>query len=102
MLERGSDVYIEDMLGVDALATKMINFVGDCIEDYDELVSTLDRFEFHSKPKRLELYMKNHDSPPAKLFVEKAPKLELKALQSHLRYAFLWREGTLPIIIRPI
>uniref|UniRef100_M1DGD9 Integrase core domain containing protein n=1 Tax=Solanum tuberosum TaxID=4113 RepID=M1DGD9_SOLTU len=95
----GSDVFIEDRLGVDALSAVMINFEGDCIEDYDELVAALDRFEFRSKPKRLELDMKNRDSPPTKPFIKEAPKLELKALPSHLRYVFLGRDGTLPVII---
>uniref|UniRef100_M1DQB8 Integrase core domain containing protein n=1 Tax=Solanum tuberosum TaxID=4113 RepID=M1DQB8_SOLTU len=89
----------EERLGVDALATVMINFKGDGIEDYDELVASLDRFEFRSKPKKLELDMKNRDSPPAKSSVEEAPKLELKALPSHLSYVFLGTDGTLPVII---
>ncbi|KAH0679182.1 hypothetical protein KY284_020267 [Solanum tuberosum] len=69
IVERGSKVSIKERLGVDALATK------------------------------LELDMKNRDSPPVKLSVEEAPKLELKALPSHLRYVFLGRDATLPIII---
>ena len=99
IVKQGSDVSIEERLGVDALAAVMMNFEGDGIEDYDELVAALDRFEFHSKPKRLELDMKNRDSPPARPSVEEAPKLELKALPSHLRYVFLGRDGTLPVII---
>uniref|UniRef100_M1DF62 Integrase core domain containing protein n=1 Tax=Solanum tuberosum TaxID=4113 RepID=M1DF62_SOLTU len=34
--------------------------------DYDELVAALDGFEFCSNPRRLELDMKNRDSPPAR------------------------------------
>ncbi|KAK4726947.1 hypothetical protein R3W88_031864 [Solanum pinnatisectum] len=94
-----SDVSIEEWMGVDALAAVMMNFEGDCIEDYDELVAALDRFEFHSKSKRLELHMKNRDSPPVKPSIKEAPKLELKALPSHLRYVSLGRDGTLPVII---
>ncbi|KAH0682220.1 hypothetical protein KY289_019972 [Solanum tuberosum] len=97
--ERGSDVSIEERLGVDAVVAVMMNFEGNGIEDYDELVAALDMFEFCSKPKKLELDMKNRDSPPAKPSVEEAPKLELKALPSHLRYVFLGRDGTLPVII---
>ncbi|KAK4727052.1 hypothetical protein R3W88_031969 [Solanum pinnatisectum] len=75
-----------------------MNFKGDGIEDYDQLVAALDRFKFCSKPK-LELDMKNCDSPPTKPSVEEASKLKLKALPSHLRYVFLGRDGTLPVII---
>ncbi|KAG5568878.1 hypothetical protein H5410_064106 [Solanum commersonii] len=84
IVEQCSDVSIEERLGVDALAAVMMNFEGDGIEDYDELVAALDR---------------NHDSPPAKPYVEEAPKLLLKALPSYLRYVFLGRDSTLPIII---
>ncbi|XP_049371952.1 uncharacterized protein LOC125836842 [Solanum verrucosum] len=98
MVERGSKVSIEERLGVDTLAAVMINFEGDGIEDYDELVAALDRFAFRSKPKKLELDMKNGDSPPAKLSGEEDPKLELKVLPSHLRSVFLGRDGTLTVI----
>ena len=43
--------------------------------------------------------MKNLESPPAKPSIEKAPKLELKALPPHLRYVFLGKGDTLPVII---
>lgn len=43
--------------------------------------------------------MKNHDSPLARLSIEEAPKLDLKALPSYFRYVFLWRGGTLHVII---
>ncbi|KAK4733986.1 hypothetical protein R3W88_008247 [Solanum pinnatisectum] len=54
IVESGFEVSIEERLGVDALAVVMMNFEGDGIEDYDELVTALDRLEFRSKPKRLE------------------------------------------------
>ncbi|XP_049414602.1 uncharacterized protein LOC125877313 [Solanum stenotomum] len=99
IVEGGSEVPIEERLGVDALAVVMMNFESDGIEDYDELVIVLDRFEFCSKPKRLELDLKNHTSPPARPSVEEAPNLELKALPSHLRYILLQIYGTLSVII---
>lgn len=52
-----------------------------------------------SKPKRLELDINNHESPTAKPSIEKAPKLEFKALPAHLRYIFLGINETLPVII---
>uniref|UniRef100_M1E034 Integrase core domain containing protein n=1 Tax=Solanum tuberosum TaxID=4113 RepID=M1E034_SOLTU len=56
--EHGSDVSIEERSGVDALSAVIMNFEGDGIEVYDELVAALDRFKFRSKPKKLELDMK--------------------------------------------
>ncbi|XP_049372643.1 uncharacterized protein LOC125837597 [Solanum verrucosum] len=99
IMERGSKVSTEERLGVDALAAVVTNFEGDGSEDYDELIAAFDRFKFRSKPTKLELDMKNRDSPPAKPFVEEAPKLEFKALPSDLRYVFLGIDGNLPIII---
>ncbi|KAK4729438.1 hypothetical protein R3W88_022426 [Solanum pinnatisectum] len=98
-MEKGYEVSVEERLGVDTLAAVMINFEGDGIEDYDELVTALDRFEFRSKPKRLELDMNNRDSLPARPFVEEALILEIKDLPSHLRYVHLGRNGTLSVII---
>ena len=43
--------------------------------------------------------MKNHESPPVKPSIKDAPKLELKALPPHLRYEFLGKGDTLPVII---
>ena len=43
--------------------------------------------------------MKHRESPPARPSIEEAQKLELKALPSHLRYVFLGRDDTFPIII---
>ena len=43
--------------------------------------------------------MKNRESPPVKPSIKEAPKVELKALQSHLRYEFLGNGDTLPVII---
>uniref|UniRef100_M1D9K3 Integrase core domain containing protein n=1 Tax=Solanum tuberosum TaxID=4113 RepID=M1D9K3_SOLTU len=99
IVERGSDVSIEERLGVDALAVAMMNFEGDGIEDYDELVAVLDRFDIHSKPKRLELDMKNRDSPPTKSSIEEAPKLELTVLPSHLSTALRNRSATRRLLI---
>ena len=66
-----------------------MNFESDCIEEYKSLVAALDRGDVRFKPKKFELDMKNRESPPAKPSIEEAQKLELKALPSHLRYAFL-------------
>ncbi|KAG5615068.1 hypothetical protein H5410_014892 [Solanum commersonii] len=43
-VESGSEVQIEERLGIEALAAIMINFDSDGIEEYDELVATLDKY----------------------------------------------------------
>ena len=43
--------------------------------------------------------MKNYESPPAKPSIDKSPKLDLKALPPHMRYVFLGKYETLPVII---
>ena len=43
--------------------------------------------------------MKNRESPPTKPSIEKAPKLELKALPPHLRSEFIGNGENLPVII---
>ena len=63
-----------------------MNFDNDCIEEYESLVAALDRDDIRFKPKKYELDMKNHESPPAKPSIEEALKLELKAPPPHLRY----------------
>ena len=43
--------------------------------------------------------MKHHESLSVRPSIVEAPKLELKALPSHLRYVFLGRDETLSVII---
>ncbi|KAH0756696.1 hypothetical protein KY290_026966 [Solanum tuberosum] len=64
--ESGSEVQIEERLGVEALAAVMMNFKSDGIEEYDELVAALDKYEYRAKPKKYELDMKNRESPPTR------------------------------------
>ena len=75
-----------------------MNFENNGIEEYGYLVAALDRGEFRSKLKKLELDMKHRESPPARPSTEEAPKLDLKAQPPHLRYVFLGRDNTLPVI----
>ena len=67
-------------LGVEALATVIMNFDSDCIEEYGSLVVALDRGDVRFKPKKLELDMMHCESPTAKTSIEEAPKVELKSL----------------------
>ncbi|XP_070050853.1 uncharacterized protein [Nicotiana tomentosiformis] len=45
------------------------------------------------------LHSEERKNPPAKPSIEAPPQLELKPLPSHLRYAFLGPNSTLPVII---
>ena len=76
-----------------------MNFDNDCIKEYGLLVVALYRGDVRFKPKKFELDMKNRESPPAKLSIEEAPKVELKTLPPHLRYEFLGNGDTFPVII---
>ena len=76
-----------------------MSFDRDCIEEYESLVAALDRGDVRFKPKKFKLDMKNRESPPTKPSIEEAPKVELKALPPHLRYEFLGKGDTLPVII---
>ncbi|KAK4721218.1 hypothetical protein R3W88_011451 [Solanum pinnatisectum] len=53
------EVSIEERFGIKALAAMIMNFDGDGIDKYDELVFALDGVEFHHKQRKLDLDMKN-------------------------------------------
>ena len=76
-----------------------MNFDSDGIEEFNSLMDTLERNEYRSRTKKLELEMKHRESPPARPSIIEAPKLELKALLPHLRYVFYSRDDTLRVII---
>ena len=82
-VESISEVQTEERLGIEALAAVIMNFESDGIKYYGSLVDATERNGYRSKPKRLELDMKNCNSPPAKKPLEEAPKYDLKALPSH-------------------
>ena len=42
--------------------------------------------------------MKHREYSPARPSIDEALKLEIKALQPHLRYVFLGRDDTMPVI----
>ena len=76
-VESTSEVQIEECLGVEALAAIIMNFESDGIEEYGSLVVALERGEYRSKTKEIELDMKHRKSPSTKQSIEEAPKLEL-------------------------
>ena len=89
----------EEILGVEALEEVIMNFDSDGIEEYNYLVAALEQNDYQSKPKKLELDLKHHESPPARPSIVEAPKLDLKAIPPHMRYVFLGGDDTLPVII---
>ena len=98
-VEESFEVQIEERLGVEALAAMIINFDSDGIKKYGSLVGELDQGNVRFKPKKFELDIQHRESPPAKPSIKEAPKLELKPLPPHLRYVFLGKDDTLPVII---
>ncbi|XP_016558134.2 uncharacterized protein LOC107857854 [Capsicum annuum] len=74
------EVPIEENFAVDTLAFVLMNFDQDGIEYYEEIVCALKGMGSYSyAPKKLDLDLKNYLSPPAKLFIEEPPTLELKS-----------------------
>lgn len=49
-------------------------------------------------PKKVDLDLKNRETPPTKPLIEEPPKLELKSLPSHLQYVFLSSGEMLAVI----
>ncbi|XP_015164186.1 uncharacterized protein [Solanum tuberosum] len=71
------------------------------VQGYEEVVGALSRLGTYSRnPIKLDIDLKNRQSPPAKPSTEEPPNLELKALPSHLKYAFLGANNTLPICLK--
>ncbi|XP_015164023.1 uncharacterized protein [Solanum tuberosum] len=70
------------------------------VQSQDEVVAAFSSMErFTKTPMKLDIDLKNQESPPAKPSTEEPPNLKLKVLPSHLRYAFLGENNTLPVII---
>ncbi|XP_015168696.1 uncharacterized protein [Solanum tuberosum] len=86
--------------GGEYLAAVLLNYDGEEIQDYDKVVAALSGVGCYSNiPLKVDINLKNRESPPAKPFIEEPPKLELKVLPPHLRYVFLEDSNTLPMII---
>lgn len=57
--------------------------------DYEKIVNALGVSFGLRRQARLDLDLCNREMPPTKPSIEVPPKLELKALPSHLKYAIL-------------
>uniref|UniRef100_M1E0L1 Integrase core domain containing protein n=1 Tax=Solanum tuberosum TaxID=4113 RepID=M1E0L1_SOLTU len=81
----------------ESLAVILLNYDGEEIQDYDEVVVSLSGLGSYSKSTlKLDIDLKNRGSLPAKPSIEEPPKLKLKVLPPHLHYVFLE-----PIILYP-
>lgn len=91
---------IEERLGVEELATGIMNLDNNSIDEYDDMMSSLvGRNLYTYEPKKLDINLKNRTTPLARPSIEEPLVLELKALPSYLRYAFLRSNNTLFVII---
>lgn len=98
--EEEQEVPIEEKFVVETLAVVLMNLDQDSIEDYEEIVCALIGLgSYYYAPKKLDLDLKNHPSPPSKPSIEELPTLELKQLPGHLRYVLLGSRNTLYVII---
>ncbi|XP_070054346.1 uncharacterized protein [Nicotiana tomentosiformis] len=89
----------EECLG-EALAAILVNFDGEGMERYVELVNALEGIGSYTYAvKKLSLDLENRVTPPAKPSIIEPPQFELKPLPPHLRYKFLGSNETLPIIV---
>ncbi|XP_049378082.1 uncharacterized protein LOC125842823 [Solanum stenotomum] len=82
------------------LETVLPNYEEIEVQRYDEVAASLSRQGEYSRSLiKLDIDIKNRESPPAKPSLVEPPKLELKVIHTYLRYAFLGTNNTLPIII---
>ncbi|XP_049364536.1 uncharacterized protein LOC125829342 [Solanum verrucosum] len=82
------------------LESVLANYDESAVQGYEEVVAALSGLRAYSRnPIKLDIDLKNRESPPAKPSTEEPPNLELKAPPSHLKYAFLVANNTLPVII---
>lgn len=74
-----------ERLGVEALAVVVMNFDSEIINEYDDIVSALfGKIWYTYAPKNMDFDLKNKVILLVKLFIEKSPILDLKALSSYL------------------
>lgn len=88
---------IEERLRFEVLTIVIMNFKGDDINGYEEMVSMLDGRGSHNfAAKKLDLNLKSRVTSQGKhSFIKKPPVLEIKALPLHLSYVFLGANNTL-------
>nr|XP_009781813.1 PREDICTED: uncharacterized protein LOC104230647 [Nicotiana sylvestris] len=84
----------------DPLAACLMNLDESNREDLAEWVLALEGQGFWRTELEFEaLHLEERKTPPAKPSIEEPPKLELKPLSPHFKYAFLGSNSTLHVII---
>ncbi|KAK4733845.1 hypothetical protein R3W88_008106 [Solanum pinnatisectum] len=82
------------------LEVVLSNYDETEVQRYDEVVTALSGLGKYSRnPLKLDIDLKIRENHPAKPSTEEPPKLELKVLPAHLRYAFLGGNNTFLVII---
>ncbi|XP_049365729.1 uncharacterized protein LOC125830594 [Solanum verrucosum] len=82
------------------LEAALANYDEFEVQGYEKVVAALSGLGGYLKvPIKLDIDLKNRVSLPAKPSTEEPRNLELKALPSYLRHAFLEKNNTLPVII---
>ncbi|XP_049357950.1 uncharacterized protein LOC125822577 [Solanum verrucosum] len=82
------------------LESVLSNYDESEVQGYYEVVAALSGLGVYSRnPIKLDIDLKNRESPSTKPSTEEPPNLELKALPSYLKYAFLGANNTLIVII---
>lgn len=74
----------------------LLNYECDIFVYYDEVILALDwvrTCSYSKTPKKLDLDLKNRETPLVKPSIEETPMLELKELPSHLKYVFIGSGG---------
>lgn len=93
-------VFIWSRLGVEALEVIIMDFKGDDIDKFDEMVSTLAGMGSNTFAlENIDLDMKSRETLSAKPSIEDPSIFELKSLPSYLFYNLLGSNTTLQIII---
>ncbi|XP_075074338.1 uncharacterized protein LOC142161953 [Nicotiana tabacum] len=99
-VEDAVEIKMEEQCLGEALAAILVNFDGEDMEGYMELVNVLERLGSYTYvPEKLSLDLENRATPPAKPSIIEPLQLELKPLPPHLRYEFLGSNDTLPVIV---
>ncbi|XP_015159981.1 uncharacterized protein [Solanum tuberosum] len=94
------DVIDEAVASVSHLMRKNEALDESKVQGYEEVVVALSGLGAYSRnPIKLDNDLKNRESPLAKPSTEEPLNLKLKAIPSHLKYAFLGANNTLPVII---
>ncbi|XP_070015443.1 uncharacterized protein [Nicotiana sylvestris] len=99
-VEDAVEMKMEEQCLGEALAAILVNFGGEDMEGYMELVNALEGLGSYTyAPAKLSLDLENRATPPAKPSIIEPPQLELKPLPPHLRYKFLGSNDTLTVIV---